>query len=119
MKIALTIVSSIAALFLATGAAHAVEIPKQYHGQWCATEWNTIYKRCPVGELIIDQTAWSSDDSDCHVHSVRKSKYGGHVLSGVCTEDSAVRKGTPTEERWVLGSNNTRLQIIGRNLKDK
>jgi hypothetical protein len=29
-------------------AAHAAEIPKQYHGTWCQTKWRTVYKRCAV-----------------------------------------------------------------------
>jgi hypothetical protein len=45
----------IAALFLATVVAHAVEIPKQYRGEWCQTKWQTIYKRCPSGDFLVDR----------------------------------------------------------------
>jgi len=38
-----TLLTGVAALLLATGTAHTVEIPKQYRGAWCETEWRTIY----------------------------------------------------------------------------
>jgi hypothetical protein len=79
-----TLLAGVAALFLATGAVHAVEIPKQYRGEWCLTQWQTIYKRCPSGEVIIDRTSWSSEDEACTYSAIRKSKHGGHILSGVC-----------------------------------
>jgi hypothetical protein len=107
-----TILTGVAALLLATGTAHAVEIPKQYRGEWCLTQWQTIYKRCPSGEVIIDRTSWSSEDEACNCSAIRKSKYGGHILSGVCRDDGGAGKGKRTEERWWLGSNNTRLQMI-------
>jgi hypothetical protein len=102
------------ALFLATEAAHAVEIPKQYRGEWCSTQWETIYKRCPSGEVIIDRTSWSVEDETCTYSAIRKSKYGGHRLFGICRRADPGPKDQDkrTEERWWLGSNNMRLQII-------
>jgi hypothetical protein len=109
-----TLLAGVAVLFLATGTAHAAEIPKQYRGLWCQTKWNTIWKRCPDGELEIARRGWGMEDEDCALTAIRKSKYGGHILFGKCRGPDDPEGGThPTEERWWLGSNNMRLQIIG------
>ena len=78
--------TGIAALFLATGTAHAGEIPKQYRGEWCLTKWGTIYRRCTQGDLIIDRLGWggSSGDWACTILAVRNSRYGGHRLKADC-----------------------------------
>jgi hypothetical protein len=109
------LITGVAALLLATGTAHAAEIPKQYHGAWCQTKWKTIYKRCRSADFIeIGRTWWGIDDEGCTLSTIRKSKYGGHRLFGICRradptpEDQDYR----TEERWWLSSNNMRLQII-------
>jgi len=99
------LLSGIAALFLATGAAHAAEIPKQYHGWWCPTEWKTIYERCHKEDelvaFIIGRTWWGLDDEGCTLTAISKSKYGGHRLSGKCarTDPSPGDLEGHTEER--------------------
>src|SRR5262245_32084243 len=100
----------IAALFLAIGTAHAAEIPKQYRGEWCLTQWKTIYKRCDAGDLKVDRAGWSVEDEDCTLSAIRKSKYGGHILSSVCNRDDLEYKNRRGKERWWLGSNNTRCK---------
>jgi hypothetical protein len=62
-----------------TRAAHAVEIPKQYRGAWCETEWQTIYKRCRSADFEVERTFWTTVESTCTVLSVRKSKYADIV----------------------------------------
>jgi hypothetical protein len=110
---------AIAALFLATGAAHAAEIPKQYHGAWCQTKWKAIYKRCPGADFEVTRTYWTTVESTCEVLSVRKSKYGGHRLVAKCEGDKGSQDMPDrVEVRWWLGSNNTRLQTIQKNLGD-
>jgi hypothetical protein len=106
----------IAALLLATGTAHAVDIPKQYHGGWCPTKWQTIYKRCSEdeAEFGIESEGWGTGDSFCTLSDIRRSKYGGHRLVAICRNVSGA-EGKRREERWWLGTHNTRLQIIGRN----
>jgi hypothetical protein len=111
-----TLLTGIAALFLATGTAHAVEIPKQYRGVWCHTRWDTIYERCsdPDQGLEIKKTSWVTGELyggiTCTLSTIRKSKYGGYTLSGLCRSDEIGE--VEGEEHWWLGSNNTRLQVI-------
>jgi hypothetical protein len=116
-----TFTASIAALLLATGTAHAVEIPKQYRGEWCNTKWKTIYKRCrSANAFSVLRDAWGVDDEGCTLMAIHKSKYGGHRLLGRCSSDAP--EGVieeRTEERWWLGSNNTRLQVIIEKHEDK
>src|SRR5262245_60116229 len=50
---------------VALGAAHAAEIPKQYHGFWCPTKWNTIFKRCSAADFEITRTYWTGVDRTC------------------------------------------------------
>src|SRR5262245_6816966 len=97
-----------------TPRGHAdVEIPAQYRGAWCPTNWETIYKRCSKKDahFIIDRTSWGVADEEgeeCQLISVRKSRYGGHRLSATCqSEENPPYEG---EERWWIGSNGTRLQ---------
>jgi hypothetical protein len=112
-------VSLIAALFLATGAAHAVEIPKQYRGFWCPTQWQTVYKRCRVSDFEVTRTYWTTVESTCTLSAIRKSKYGGHRLSAVCEADEGSRDmPNHAEVRWWLGTNGTRLQTIGLERKE-
>jgi hypothetical protein len=110
-----------AALFLATGTAHAAEISKQYRGTWCYTEWRTIYERCSGETGIVFTEINSTTWGECTLTGISRSKYGGHKLLGTCTrgvypipENRGIRhlRHKFTEERWWLGSNNTRLQII-------
>jgi hypothetical protein len=112
------LLAGIAALFLATGAAHAVEIPKQYRGVWCGTKWETIHERCPPSDYAIEinRTNWTREQSTCTLSAIHKSKYGGHRLLGKCrpTDSEPSRMDDEVEEHWWLGSNNTRLQIIIR-----
>jgi hypothetical protein len=108
-------IAGIAALFLATGTAHVVEIPKQYRGEWCATKWKTIYKRCRSADAFsVLRDAWGVDDESCTLTAIRKSRYGGHRLFGTCSraDPTPEQKAYSTEERWWLGSNNTRLQVM-------
>jgi hypothetical protein len=113
------LLSGIAALFLATGTAHAVEIPKQYRGAWCETKWQTIYKRCPDADFEVKRTYWTTVESTCNVLSVRKSKYGGHRLLATCEADEGSRDmPNHVEVRWWLGTNNTRLQVIKKDVED-
>jgi hypothetical protein len=112
--------TSIAALLLATGTAHAVEIPKQYRGAWCETKWRTIYKRCPSADFEIKRTYWTTVESTCTLSAIRKSKYGGHRLSAVCEADEGSRDmPNHAEVRWWLGTNNTRLQVIVKDVEDE
>src|SRR5262245_46280943 len=113
MRAALACCILIAALFLATGTAHAVEIPKQYRGAWCDTKWPTIYKRCSGADFEITRTYWTTVESTCTVLAIHKSKYGGHRLLAKCEADEGSRDMPKRAEvRWWLGSNNTRLQAI-------
>jgi hypothetical protein len=45
-------------------AKSAVEIPKQYRGDWCQTKWQTIYQRgfknCSGAELEIRRTYFNT-----------------------------------------------------------
>jgi hypothetical protein len=100
-----------------TRAAHAVEIPKQYRGAWCETEWQTIYKRCRSADFEVERTFWTTVESTCTVLSVRKSKYGGHSLLAKCAADEGSRDmPSHVEVRWWLGTNNTRLQTIQKDI---
>jgi hypothetical protein len=107
------LLTSVAALFLATGAARSVEIPKQYRGAWCETNWRTIYKRCLSADFEIKRTYWTTVEPTCTLSAIRKSKYGGHRLSAICKSDEGSRDmPNHAEVHWWLGSNNTRLQAI-------
>jgi hypothetical protein len=97
-----------------TMTAQAAEIPKQYRGTWCYTEWRTIYERCSdetgIVFSVITSTAWGDE---CTLTAISRSKYGGHKLLGTCrSANPAPGSRKPMEERWWLGSNNTKLQII-------
>jgi hypothetical protein len=95
-----------------------VEIPKQYRGAWCETKWQTIYKRCPGADFEVKRTYWTTVESTCNVLSVRKSKYGGHRLLAICEGDEGSRDmPNRVEVRWWLGTNNTRLQVIVKDLE--
>ena len=97
---------------------HAVEIPKQYRGAWCETRWQTIYERCSSADFKIKRTYWTTVESNCKVLSVRKSRYGGHRLLATCEGDEGSRDmPTRVEVRWWLGTNNTRLQVIVKDLE--
>jgi hypothetical protein len=114
------LLTSVAALFLVTGTAHSVEIPKQYRGAWCETKWQTIYKRCPSADFEVERTFWTTVESTCTVLSVRKSKYGGHRLLATCEGDEGSRDmPSRVEVRWWLGTSNTRLQTIQKDLEHK
>jgi hypothetical protein len=95
-------IAGIAVLLMATSAAHAAEIPKQYRGTWCYTEWQTIYERCSGKTGIvfteIKSTAWGSD---CTLTAISKSKHGGHRLLGTCrsADPTSESRRKPTEER--------------------
>jgi hypothetical protein len=90
----------------------APEVPKQYRGEWCKTNWQTIYKRCKSGELIIDSTDWhNGQDWGCALRTARVSKYGGHVVTGSCNQ-ADIYEGLVMSERWWLGSKGTRLQRL-------
>jgi hypothetical protein len=96
-------------------------IPKQYRGEWCATKWKTIYKRCRSGNAFsVLRDAWGVDDESCTLTTIRKSRYGGHRLFGTCSraDPTPEQKAYSTEERWWLGSNNTRLQVIVKDVGD-
>jgi hypothetical protein len=67
-----------------TSAASAAEIPKQYRGSWCSTGWETIWKRCDDAEMLVNRDSWGGEDHGCTLVSVSKSKYGGHILRGLC-----------------------------------
>jgi hypothetical protein len=109
--------TGIVVLFLVTGTAHAVEIPKQYRGAWCETKWQTVYKRCSAADFEVARTYWTTVESTCNVLSVSKSKYGGHRLIAKCEADEGSRDmPNRVEVRWWLGSNNTRLQTIQKDL---
>src|SRR5262249_25338235 len=100
---------------------HTAEIPKQYRGEWCATKWKTIYKRCRSGNAFsVLRDAWGVDDESCTLTAIRKSRYGGHRLFGTCSraDPTPEQKAYSTEERWWLGSNNTRLQVIVKDVED-
>jgi hypothetical protein len=100
---------------LTTRAARGAEIPKQYRGEWCQTKWQTIFKRCKTGDaLTVLRQVWGVDDEGCELVSIRKSKYGGHRLFGTCrrTDPGPGDHDYRTEQRWWLGSNGTRLQVI-------
>jgi hypothetical protein len=102
------------ALLLAIQPASAIEIPKQYRGEWCMTKWSTIYQRCKRGDFIILLKGWSMEDNDCQLVSVQKSKYGGHRLQANCEKADDPNPKYRVEERWWLGSNGTRLQMIDK-----
>ena len=113
-------IAGIAALFLATGTVHAAEIPKQYRGAWCETKWQTIYKRCPSADFEVKRTYWTTVESTCTPSAVRKSRYGGHRLLAICEGDEGSRDmPNRVEVRWWLGTNNTRLQVIVKDLEDE
>src|SRR5262245_1399315 len=114
---------SVAALFLATGTGHAVEIPKQYRGDWCQSKWQTIYQRgfknCSGAELEIRRTHFNTVESTCTLSTIHKSKYGGHRLSAVCEADEGSRDmPNRVEVRWWRGTNSTRLQVIIKDIGD-
>jgi hypothetical protein len=72
-------ITGIAALFLSTGTARAVEIPKQYRGDWCQTKWQTIiYKRglkdCSGAELEIRRTYWNTIETTCTLTGMPKRR---------------------------------------------
>jgi hypothetical protein len=70
---------------------------------------------------MIDQTSWGWEDQGCTLSTILKSKYGGHRLFGTCgrTDPTPEDHDYRTEERWWLGSNNTRLQIIEKHEDNK
>src|SRR5262249_31985238 len=111
------LLTSIATLFLATGTAHAIEIPKQYRGGWCSTKQKDTYRRCilhdPELDLSIERTGWGGDDWYCEVLAVHSSKYvGGHTLKAKCSQADVESSETEIEEHWRLNSDGTRLWMI-------
>jgi hypothetical protein len=91
------------------------EIPQQYRGHWCASEWETIYRRCPEGsdDLAVERTGYGTEDSGCTLDMVREDKrYGGHRIEATCREDKPGGEEEHRQERWWLGSHGTRLQIL-------
>ena len=91
----------------------AADIPQQYRGHWCETKWRTIYKRCTAGDMIVERDGWGVEDEGCTFQSVRSDKrYGGHRTVSVCQHVDSPDPPRRSEERWWLGSNGTRLQIL-------
>ena len=112
------LILGLAILMTSVVAAAAAEIPKQYRGAWCDTQWRTIYKRCSNADFEVERTYWTTVDETCTLSAIRKSKYGGHKLSAVCHGDHLTKEGKPTEARWWLGTNNTRLQVIEKEIPE-
>jgi hypothetical protein len=113
-RVALTIT---ALLFGSTAAYAEVTIPKKYWGEWCATDWETIYKRCSLHDtnlqFTVERNGYYTEHTSCKPTTFRKSNYGEHRAWFRCRSDfdpSYSRR----VERWVTGTNGTRLQKLGQ-----
>jgi hypothetical protein len=115
------IVGVVVLILLALGAAalaeeRRVETPPQYRGAWCATKWPTIYRRCKEFDhgwtLTIKRQSVMSEDTVCEPSAVRRGD-GEHRVWLTCHVDVKGDR-SETQERWRLGTNRTRLQILRR-----
>jgi hypothetical protein len=100
------------ALLVATPAAAE---PPQYRGAWCNTKWQTIYRRCPEGSakwsFTIRRNLVLTEDSACEITAFRKSSNGERRVWLKC-QQADVEGYTSGVERWRIGTNGTRLQIL-------
>jgi hypothetical protein len=93
-------------------------VPSQYRGAWCTTTWQTIYRRCPEAStgwaFTISRDGTYVDDESCKVTALRKSSHGEHRVWLECEKTDPAPSDSPTVgvERWRLGTNGTRLQIL-------
>jgi len=117
-------VGAVVLILLMVAAARAeerrAEIPLQYRSAWCATNWGTIYRRCQERDrgvqFTIDRQTVTSEDTVCKPSAVRKGN-GEHKVWLTCRDDGGVGRSSEEQERWRLGSNGTRLQILRREVK--
>jgi hypothetical protein len=108
-------------LLLVTSATAEPIVPPQYRGAWCSTAWQTIYRRCRDKNdeshsmaFMIDRDGVGSEDSFCKITAFRKSNNGEHRVALECQKVDPTDKDRVTRsvERWRLGTNGTRLQIL-------
>jgi hypothetical protein len=114
---ALGVLLAVAVIVLAVSAhGEPLRVPRQYQGAWCATKWHTIFRRCETEAeglaFEIERTFWGTDDQGCTLTAIRKSRYGGHRVTGRCTHADSGKPDWIAEERWWLGSHGTRLQVV-------
>jgi hypothetical protein len=104
----------IATMAAAIAEERRVETSPQYRGAWCSTKWNTVYRRCKEFDdgwtLTINRQTVMSEDQVCELSAVRKGS-GEHRVWLSCRSDAGDSK---SQERWRLGTNRTRLQILYR-----
>jgi hypothetical protein len=118
MKFLAAIALALVAVTSAAAEPIALGTPPQYRGAWCNTTWQTIYRRCPEGStkwsFTISRDGSYSEDSGCKITALRKSSHGEHRVWLECRkiDDVVEDRVTRTVERWRLGTNGTRLQIL-------
>jgi hypothetical protein len=115
-EILVAVAVAIILVITARAEERRVETPAQYRGAWCATKWGTIYRRCKEfdrdWQLTIDRQTVMSEETVCEPLAVRKGD-GEHRVRLTCRDDANVG-GYSQQERWRLGTNRTRLQILRR-----
>jgi hypothetical protein len=89
-------------------------IPSQFHGRWCRSTWETIYRRCreraDEWQFTIDRTTLTTEESTCIPLAIRK-KGDEYRVRLACRADSPDMPPLGLE-RWRIGSNGTRLQVL-------
>ena len=104
------LLTSIAALFLATGTAHADATLSPTHpliGNWCETEGSTLLKRGPECDTAITKNGYGGVDSDCTFLEIKPIR-NGIEASSRCSMDTTDR---------ALYYEHVRVQIVGKRLK--
>jgi hypothetical protein len=111
---AAVIILVVVGLALAIAEERRIETPSQYRGVWCETKWQTVHRRCKESDsgwqLTIDRYTVMTEETTCKPSAVRRGS-GEHRVWLTCQSDSGDYK---TQQRWRLGTNRTRLQIIDR-----
>ena len=93
-----------------------VNVPWQYRGLWCPTNWETIYKRCrePNGEDGMDVTAneVSWGEGTCTPLGFIAMR-GRHKVWLTCRVfEISQEHGRRQIQRWRLFANGHRLQVL-------
>jgi hypothetical protein len=116
-EILVAVAITIILVITARAEERRVETPPQYRGAWCATKWTDIYRRCRESdrdlEFVIQRLAVGWEDWGCELSAVRKGN-GEHRVWMTCRDADRTGEASETQERWRLGTNRTRLQIIRR-----
>jgi hypothetical protein len=105
------LITGVAALFLATGTAHAgvlLSPTDPLIGSWCEIKDSKLLKRGPKCDTIITKSGYNGVEDSCAFVEIKRIPNGIEALSDCISEDVHL---------WGFHYENVRFQIIGKRLK--